>query len=240
MTSNSDKSENDDVSLAFDIVKTAEANIDDGTLTANDEDESTNFDTMTTDNWERNPIRRVNVIGGPQSAFARLFPEKYRQEEEEVRSQQRSKSIDIQHGTSDDENEQEQQHQTQMRKSRRVRFYTDEDDHRLQTRTKSESYLNQLHLNTDLNYDPNPEIIYRDNPDKLIYTQKVAIRYLKPPTPPPPGPIVIREIQSKPPNEPPPLCCFFYPVSFFSQTKEKNLIFFIASKDQFHLVLHHH
>ncbi|CAF4300740.1 unnamed protein product, partial [Rotaria magnacalcarata] len=36
--------------------------------------------------------RHVHVMGGPNSAFARLFPDKYRQQQEIIRKQ-RSKSI---------------------------------------------------------------------------------------------------------------------------------------------------
>lgn len=192
------QSENDDVSEAFDIVKTSQTNFDEETLTGLDEDELANFDQMTETHLEQTPIRRLNVIGGPHSAFARLFPEKY-QKEQHFQTQQRLKSIDIETETSADELD-EDYHQEQRRKSRRVRFNHVEEDS-LKNRTKSESALHQI----PLNHDPDPEIIYRDNPEKLVYTQRVAIRYLKPPTPPPPGPIVIREIQSTPPEEPPPL-----------------------------------
>lgn len=215
MNSHIDKNENDDVSQRFHILKTQQPTFYDETITTINKEEHTNLNDMKRIIWEKTPIRRVNLVSGPQSAFARLFPEKYRQEEE-LRNQQRSKStenqysnidrINIQHtvSDSDDEDSDNDNQKERIRKSRRVTFYTNEDDS-LKTRTKSESYLNQMHLNNDINYDPNPEIIYRDNPDDVIYTQKVGVRYLKPPTPPPPGPILIREIQGTPPQDPPPL-----------------------------------
>jgi hypothetical protein len=160
-------------------------------------------------NMNTSPIRRVNIISGPQSAFARLFPDKYRQQEELMR-RQRSKSSDNQryqhverirteHTISDDDDDDSEG----IRKSRRVRFHTNEDDNR----TKSEPFLDQMDLSEShcpVNYDPNPELIYRDNPDDLFYTQKVGVRYLRPPTPPPHGAIVIREVQPAPPEELPP------------------------------------
>lgn len=47
--------------------------------------------------------------------------------------------------------------------------------------------------NYKLNYDPDPEIIYKENHQPVEYTQDIMVRYLKPPTPPPPGDIIIRE-----------------------------------------------
>jgi hypothetical protein len=210
MKSNIQKNEDDDDSQRFQPLKTQQPSLHEEII---NKEEYTDMDDMTT-TWEKSPIRRVNVISGPQSAFARLFPEKYRQQEEFIHTQ-RSRSIDnqysnsdrttIQHTTSDDdEDDDDDDDRQRIRKSRRVRFHTNEDES-LKTRTKSEPYLNQIPCNNDLNYDPNPEIMYHDNPDDIIYTQKVGVRYLKPPTPPPPGPIVIREIQPSPPNNPPPL-----------------------------------
>jgi hypothetical protein len=148
-------------------------------------------DEMTTTRLEKSPVRRVNLVCGPRSAFARLFPDKYRQ-------QQRSKSSDSPRYNfdyarnpripSDDED---------VSRSRQISFYNQQ---------KKNPYLSDQHLSRiPLNYDPNPEIIYRDNPNKVVYVQKIGVRYLKPPTPPPPEPIIIREIQSPPPREPPPL-----------------------------------
>jgi len=190
MNSNIHKNENDDVSQRFQSFKTEQF-----------KEEHINLDNMITTTWEKSPIRRLNFISGPQSAFARLFPDKYRQQEEFI-NQQRSKPCDIQHTISDDDDHDDHDRE-ELKKSRRVRFYTNEDDS-IKIHAKSEPCLNQIHLDNDINYDPNPEIIYHDNPDNIIYTQKVGVRYLKPPTPPPPGPILIREIQSTPPNAPPP------------------------------------
>jgi hypothetical protein len=210
------ENENDDVSQRFQHLKTEQPSLYEQKITTINKEEYTDFDDMTTTttttSLERTPIRRFNLISGPRSAFARLFPDKYRQQEES--NKQRSKSTDhrysnidlitIQHTTSDDDDDNNNNNKERIRKSRRVRFHTDEDNS-LKSRTKSESYLNQIHLNNDINYDPNPEIIYRDNPDDIVYTQRVGVRYLKPPTPPPPGPILIREVQSTPPTAPPPL-----------------------------------
>jgi hypothetical protein len=214
MNSNIHKNENDDVSQRFQFLKTQESSIYEEVIATEKRKEYTDSDDMTTTklNLERTPIRRVNLISGPNSAFARLFPNKYRQQEEFV-NKQRSKSSDNQHSnidritiqdtTSDDEDN--DNYKEGIRKSRRVRFYIDKDDSSLKTRTKSEPYLDQIHYNNDINYDLDPEIIHHDNPDDVVYTQKVGVRYLKPPTPPPHGPILIREIQSSPPNAPPPL-----------------------------------
>ncbi|CAF3986454.1 unnamed protein product, partial [Rotaria sp. Silwood1] len=65
------------------------------TTTINKELNSTT-DEMTTTHLEKSPIRRVNLVTGPQSAYARLFPDKYRQEQEELARRQRSKSSDDQ------------------------------------------------------------------------------------------------------------------------------------------------
>jgi len=174
--------DDDDISEVFDIIKSSKANFNEETSSDPEHDVLSNCEQMLETNLERSPVqRRLNVVSGPNSAFARLFPDKYRQEH------QRSKSID--HDDIDD------YYREQMKKTRRVRFSLD-DSPTLSSRTRSESMIN---------HDPNPEIIFRHNPEKLIYTQNVAIRYLKPPTPPPPGPIVIREIQPTPPEEPPPL-----------------------------------
>jgi hypothetical protein len=56
-----------------------------------------------------------------------------------------------------------------------------------------------------LNEDPNPEHIRRQNNDRVTYRQDVAIRYLQPPTPPPPGPVIVREIRAPQLPQAPPL-----------------------------------
>ncbi|CAF1148591.1 unnamed protein product [Didymodactylos carnosus] len=53
-------------------------------------------------------------------------------------------------------------------------------------------YNDILNNNPELNNDPNPNIIYKKNPNHVTYQQNIGVRYLVPPTPPPPGPIVIR------------------------------------------------
>jgi len=173
------------------------------TTTTINKETNSKIDEMTTIHLEKSPMRRVNIVTGPQSAFARLFPDKYRQEQEELLRKQRSKSLDnrpykFDRITTSDNDE---------RKSRRVSFYDQvlSDQNRLNTSTKYDSYLQEDITRMPLNYDPNPEIIYRDNPNKLVYVQKVGVRYLKPPTPPPPGPIIIRERQSTPLQELPPM-----------------------------------
>ncbi|CAM4940937.1 unnamed protein product [Rotaria socialis] len=157
--------------------------------------------------------RHVHVIGGPNSAFARLFPDKYQQQQEIIRKQ-RSKSIESERLKNSDritpEYRSNNNHREIRRKSCRIRFCPNEDD-RLKTRTRSEPYLNQIHLSSDysnrnVNYDEqHRETNYRNNSDKIIYNQRVGIRYLRPPTPPSPGPLVFREIQSTPTDELPPL-----------------------------------
>lgn len=218
MTSSIEQSEYDDLDQQFYIRKTPisspfyEEKMT-TTTTVIDREERTDFDDLTRTTWETTPIRRVNLVSGPQSAFARLFPDKYRQQEEYHR-QQRSKSSDhhrtnsnhipVQYVVSDNEDMESDYQESEIRRSRRVRFITDEENS-FHTRTKSEPYLKDLHLNDDFNYDPHPEVVHRENSDNIIYTQRVGVRYLKPPTPPPPGPILIREIQPTPPNDPPPL-----------------------------------
>ena len=179
---------------------------------------------MTTTQLEKGPMTRINLAGGPRSAFARLFPARYRQEQEELERKQRSKSSDDHRYNFDRDNlrtHYQDDAQETARKPHRVTF-GEQELSEWKSRTKSEP---QIHDTTHhyhnvsasnetrndsvsripLNYDPSPEIIYRDNPDKVVYVQKVGVRYLKPPTPPPPGPLVIREIQATPPQEPPPL-----------------------------------
>ena len=165
------------------------------TTTVNKKTNSTT-DEMTTTHLERSPMRRVNCVQGPQSAFARLFPDKYRQEQEESVRRQRPKSLHEEQyynfdrvRTSDD-----------MGKPHRVSFYDQTG-----SQYRSEPYLSEDVANIPLNYDPDPEIIYRDNPNKVVYFQKVGVRYLKPPTPPPPEPIIIREQHAPQPEPPPPM-----------------------------------
>jgi hypothetical protein len=154
------------------------------TTTTVNKEANTVMDEMTTTRLEKGPLRRCC---GPRSAFARLFPHKYRQE-------QRSKSTEDRRYNFD-RNEDLRIPSDDAR--RRVSYYN---------QLNSNRYLSDQNLSQiPLNYDPNPEIIYRDNPNKVVYTQKVGVRYLKPPTPPPPEPIIIREIQATPPQEPPPL-----------------------------------
>lgn len=212
MNSNIYINENDDVTQRYETPQPCVYEEEKITTTINREEYRNMNDITQKTIWDRTPIRRTNLISGPQSAFARLFPDKYRQqeEEEEYVNKQRSKSndhrylninhVEIQHSTSDDDDDDhDHDHENKnhcLRKSRRVRFYMNDEDNNLKTRTKSEPQLN---------YDPDPEVIYHNNPDKITYTQKVGVRYLKPPTPPPPGPILIREIQSSPPAAPPPL-----------------------------------
>ena len=195
------------------------------TTTTINEECNSKVDEMTSTNIERSPLRRVNVVGGPRSAFARLFPERYRDEQDQI---QRSKSTEDQRYNFDGVDHQyPNDRPTNLRRSHRVTF-EDQDAERLSTRTKSEPFLTDAShhyqnisssaspspldgtlgekvTKIPLNFDPEPEVIYRDNPNKLVYVQKVGVRYLKPPTPPPPGPLVIREIASTPLQEPPPL-----------------------------------
>lgn len=165
------------------------------TTTVINKEVNTTTDEMTTTHLEKSPLRRVNVISGPQSAYARLFPDKYRREQEELARRQRSKSIESRRYNFDRNNDDNEPRET----SHRVSFYDEYD------RANSNSYLHEDVSRIPLNYDPNPDIIYRDNPNKLVYVQKVGVRYLKPPTPPPPEPIIIRERHATPPRNPPPL-----------------------------------
>lgn len=158
------------------------------TTTKINRETNSNTDEMTTTRLEKSPLRRVNIVSGPQSAFARLFPEKYRREQEEWNRKQRSKS-----SCDRDRYNFDRQTTAEERKSRRVSFYNE--------------YPNDYDIASDisLNYDPNPEIIRRENPNNVVYVQKVGVRYLEPPTPPPPEPIIIRERHATPPPELPPM-----------------------------------
>ena len=181
------------------------------TTTINKETNSTS-DEMTSTRLEKSPMRRVNLVSGPQSAFARLFPERYRQEQEEYARKQRPISFsDQQYYNFDRATTTDNADLEELRKSRRVSFYDQQNNKYLSDRIdknthyKSEPYLHELSANIPLNYDPDPEIHYRDNPNKVVYVQKVGVRYLKPPTPPPPEPIIIRERHATPPQDPPPM-----------------------------------
>jgi len=181
------------------------------TTTINKETNSTT-DEMTTTHLEKSPIRRVNLVHGPQSAFARLFPDKYRQEQEEFVKKQRPKSLyDQQYYNLDRLKTSDDLDYEDIRKSHRISFSDQPNNQYLSdaihsnTHTKSDPYLSGDVANIPLNYDPDPEIIYRDNPNKVVYVQKVGVRYLKPPTPPPPEPIIIRERHATPTQQPPPM-----------------------------------
>ncbi|CAF1069340.1 unnamed protein product [Adineta steineri] len=170
-------------------------------------------DEMVTTQLESSPIRRVNLVSGPQSAYARLFPDRYRQEQEELVRKHRSKSTDSQRYNFD----RVLQHRVAseddcldtLRKSRQVSFYNQRKgecpchQHDLNNRTHSYPCLNERTVEVPVNFDPEPEIVYQKNPDELVYIQKVGVRYLEPPTPPPPEPIIIREIQQSPQQLPP-------------------------------------
>lgn len=56
-----------------------------------------------------------------------------------------------------------------------------------------------------INEDPNPDIIQKHTNQQLLYTQEIAIRYLRPPTPPPPGDIIIRQEKNIPISPAPPI-----------------------------------
>lgn len=179
------------------------------TTTINKEANATTDELMTT-RLEKSPIRRVNLVTGPQSAYARLFPDRYRQEQEEFVRRHRSKSTED-HRYNFDRTGSNDNCRDLVLNSRRVSFYDQPSSgtvspcFTLNTRTKSFPCLNDKSIQLPFNYDPNPEIIYQDNPDELVYVQKVGVRYLEPPTPPPPEPIIIREVQPSPPQELPPL-----------------------------------
>ncbi|CAF0980829.1 unnamed protein product [Rotaria sordida] len=66
-------------------------------------------------------------------------------------------------------------------------------------------YEQFIHNHSELNNDPNPEIIKKSNPDHVTYKQNISVRYLIPPTPPPSGPVIIREIIPPRPPSPSPL-----------------------------------
>jgi hypothetical protein len=56
-----------------------------------------------------------------------------------------------------------------------------------------------------INEDQNPDIIQKISNKQLIYTQEIAIRYLRPPTPPPPGDILIIQEKNIPVPPAPPI-----------------------------------
>lgn len=148
---------------------------------------------MTTTMWQTSSIRPTSLITGPNSAFARLFPEKYRQQEELTRKQ-RSKSTDHQRSnlyqiaTATKKIVDNNKTPTKEKGKRlsRIKLSNNETNHR-PSRAKSESQLKQIHSSSNDNLN---------KPDDTKYTQKIGIRYLRPPTPPSPEPIVIHEIES--------------------------------------------
>lgn len=169
-------------------------------------------DEMTTTNLEKSPIRRVNLVTGPRSAYARLFPDKYRQEQDDLPQTHYSPLGDDQRYNFDYNKNQRMSSNIDdsqsTQKARQVSFEdecTEEYFINESSRTRAEPCLDENLSRVPLNFDPDPEIIYRDNPNKLVYRQKIGVRYLKPPTPPPPEPIIVREVQATPPEEPPPL-----------------------------------
>ena len=216
------------------VPKLYEQTVTTTTTTTTKKESNSVTDEMTTTRLERSPIRRVNLVSGPQSAFARLFPDKYRQEQEELANRQRSHSSDNQRYNFDRIQNQsiisDHDESESMRKARRVSFYDQQcesflsEHNGLSTRAKSEPHLSTNLSQVPLNYDPDPEIVYRDNPNKVVYFQKVGVRYLKPPTPPPPGPLIVREVPSTPPQDPPPLVVCTTPCVFY-------LFFFLFSEE---------
>lgn len=48
-----------------------------------------------------------------------------------------------------------------------------------------------------LNQDPNPLVITRKPPQKLLHNQTIAVKYLKPPALPPSGDIVLRKLPDR-------------------------------------------
>ncbi|KAI3378497.1 hypothetical protein SNEBB_008585 [Seison nebaliae] len=64
---------------------------------------------------------------------------------------------------------------------------------------------NASSMDYEINYDPDPEIIRKENNENIVYKQEVAVRYLQPPTPPPPGPIIIKEVRPPIPPAAPPI-----------------------------------
>ncbi|UJR15481.1 hypothetical protein I4U23_002424 [Adineta vaga] len=186
------------------------------TTTTINKEANVKTDEMTTTCLEKGPLRRVNLVNGPQSAYARLFPDQYRQEQEDLVRKHRSKSTDDRRYNFDRSLHErimsDEDCHDQTRKSRHISFYEQQDDasmpcqqNELNIRTQSFPCLTDKQLELPFNYDPNPEIVYEENPDEVVYVQKVGVRYLEPPTPPPPEPIIIREIQSSPAQELPPL-----------------------------------
>jgi len=177
------------------------------TETVTNKETNTKTDEMTTTHLERSPMRRVNIVSGPRSAYARLFPDKYRQEQDELARRQRSQSTDNQRYNFDRFVKSNNDNEAVKQYNRPISFYDQSlsEPNYVNTRTKSDPYIHEDVTRIPLNYDPNPEIIYRDNPNKVVYLQKVGVRYLKPPTPPPPEPIIIRERHATPPQDPPPI-----------------------------------
>ena len=56
-----------------------------------------------------------------------------------------------------------------------------------------------------INEDPCPEIIYKQTDQQLVYTQEIAIRYLRPPNPPCHGDIIISHDKCVVPPPAPPI-----------------------------------
>ncbi|KAI3387481.1 hypothetical protein SNEBB_003057 [Seison nebaliae] len=77
--------------------------------------------------------------------------------------------------------------------------------HRMDDENEKIKQMNSEQLQYQINYDPNPQVIKKQNNENVEYKQEVAIRYLQPPTPPPPGPIIIKEVRPPPAPAAPPV-----------------------------------
>ena len=144
--------------------------------------------------WKSSPIQPYHLRCGPQSAFARLFPERYRREQETV-SKQRSLSNDhlhpdlpsiVSHCFSDDD---DLKNCNGKRTRSRVTFSTVVKE-KYTVLAKSESHLAETPKQKTDYYEPfssypdieclRPKLIYQAGPYRLLCIPRVDARYLRP------------------------------------------------------------
>ena len=117
--------------------------------------------------WTTSPIRPYHLRSGPRSAFARLFPEQYRREQETTLRQQRfSSEVDLKDCCG-------------KIKHSRVTFSTTGEAN-YGVRTKSEPQLADIECHKADSSSPRPKLIYQVGSYRLLCIPRVDARYLRP------------------------------------------------------------
>lgn len=144
--------------------------------------------------WKSSPIQPYHLRSGPQSAFARLFPEQYRREQETIRKQRSSSNEHlhaelpsiVSHCFSDDE---DLTNCNGKRKRSRVTFSTmvkekytvlaKSEPHLAETPKQKTDYYEPFSSYPDIEY-LRPKLIYQAGPYRLLCIPRVDARYLRP------------------------------------------------------------